>query len=306
MADQFGLVDGAGVVVQASGDLQVGDHAPRYLRPGGVDHAGQRVQALLQHLGVHAEVAHPGDEGVVGGLDGGQFDALARHLVTQAQVGDEQFGHRGRADLVELVNSLQHRGGVFDAQSAVETFGQFAVVDMHQHRRQAEPVVQLLQRLQHDQRCLDVMVLGERVLADDVDVGLCELPVAALLGTLAAPDLLDLVAAEREVQVPGVLQHVAGQRHGQVEVQAEVIAGVLGCGMQAPDDVDLLGDLALAGQRRHRLHRSGLNAGETVQLEGLPQQVDSRLLDDALGRQELREPGQGLGTSHQASISSVR
>ena len=89
-------------------------------------------------------------------------------------------------------------------------------------------------------------------------------------------------------------------------VLAEVIAGVLGCGMQAPDDVDLLGDLALAGQRRHRLHRSGLNAGETVQLEGLPQQVDRRLLDDALGRQELREPGQGLGTSHQASISSVR
>ena len=67
----------------------------------------------------------------------------------------------------------------------------------------------------------------QRAVADDVDVRLGELAVAALLRAFAAPDLLDLVAAEREDQLAGVLQHVPRERHRQVEVQPEARAVVI-------------------------------------------------------------------------------
>ena len=62
---------------------------------------------------------------------------------------------------------------------------------------------------------------GQGAVADDVDIDLVELAEAALLGALAPPDLLDLVALEGEVQDPGVVQDVAGEGDGQVEVEAE-------------------------------------------------------------------------------------
>ena len=69
---------------------------------------------------------------------------------------------------------------------------------------------------------LDVVVERQLVAAHDVDVGLGELPVAALLRPLAAPGGLDLVAPERELQLAGVLEDVAREGHGEVEVQAEL------------------------------------------------------------------------------------
>ena len=67
---------------------------------------------------------------------------------------------------------------------------------------------------------------------DDVDVGLREPRVAALLRPLAPPHLLDLVATERELQLAGVLEDVARERHRQVEVQADpgVRAGLVRVG----------------------------------------------------------------------------
>ena len=64
---------------------------------------------------------------------------------------------------------------------------------------------------------------GEGVTSDDVDVGLRELAVAALLRSFAAPHLLDLVAAKWKLEAAGVLQHIAGERNRQVEVQAELV-----------------------------------------------------------------------------------
>ncbi len=76
----------------------------------------------------------------------------------------------------------------------------------------------------------------ERELADpdDVDIGLGELAVAPLLGPLTAPGLLDLVAPERELQLAGVLQDVAREWHGQVEVQPDSRVGLVGIGVQPP------------------------------------------------------------------------
>ena len=90
------------------------------------------------------------------------------------------------------------------------------------------------------------MVERESVAAHDVDVGLRELARATLLGPLTAPDLLDLVATEWELEVPRVLQDIARERHGQVEVESEAGIGFIRICMETTQDVDLLVDLTLA------------------------------------------------------------
>ena len=59
-------------------------------------------------------------------------------------------------------------------------------------------------------------------LADDVDVALHELPVAALLRALGAPDRRHLDRPEHRRQLGAVAGVEAGERHGQVEAQPEV------------------------------------------------------------------------------------
>src|SRR5215211_3687637 len=160
--------------------------------------------------------------------------------------------------------------------------------------------MQALQRRKGHQRQLDVVVSGKRLGVDDIDVRLGEFPVATFLRPLPPPDLLNLVAAERKVQLVRVLEHIAGERHGQIEVQAEVRPRVL-VGVQTLEDVYLLVDLALLGQPLDRLHGPGLDRSETVQLEGLPQPVEHELLDDPSVRCELGKAGQRLGATQRTS-----
>ena len=54
----------------------------------------------------------------------------------------------------------------------------------------------------HDEGDLDVVVERQGAVTNDIDIGLDELAEAPLLRTLAAPDLLDLVALEREGEQP--------------------------------------------------------------------------------------------------------
>ena len=147
---------------------------------------------------------------------------------------------------------------------------------------------------------LDVVVEGQLVAAHDVDVGLRELAVAALLRPLAAPGGLDLEAPERELQVAGVLQDVAREGHGEVEVEAELGLRV-GLGGDALEDVDLLVDLTALGQPVDRLDDPGLDVGEAVQLEGARDRGDDLALDDALRRQQLGEPAQRGDLAHRRS-----
>ena len=288
VADQLGLVDRAGVVVETAGDLQVGHDPPRHVRRGRADHVGQQLQPLVEQVVLDAERPHLGDEGGVPRGDLGQPDTAVGLGRGETGLVGEQRPHPVRPDLVDLVDLTQHRGRVGDVQAQVEALGQPPVVHPHQHRRQLEVDVQPLQGGQRDQRQLDVVVRGQGVGVDDVHVGLGELAVPPLLGPLAAPDLLDLVAPEGEVELVGVLQHVAGERHGQVEVQPQLGPGA-GVGVQPLDGVHLLVDLTLLGQPVQRLDGAGLDRGEPVQLEGLPQPVEHQLLDDPLFRGELRK-----------------
>jgi hypothetical protein len=200
------------------------------------------------------------------------------------------------ADPVQSVDGAQRRVRVGEPDPPVETLADLAVVDLDPHRRDR----QTGQRVTDDQRQLRLVVRGQLVAVDDVDVGLQELPVAALLRPLAPPHLLNLVAAERELQFAGVLQHVAGERHRQVEVQSEgVVTGLdAGIGLQPAQQVDLLGGLPLTQQLVQRLDRAGLQRREPVQLEGAAQPVDHVLLDHPLRGQPLREAGDRPGLTH--------
>src|SRR6188472_2338550 len=145
------------------------------------------------------------------------------------------------------------------------------------------------------------MMRGERFGVHDVDVSLGELPIAALLRTLTPPDLLDLVTPEWKCQLVGVLQHVACERHGEIEMQTKISGSVLT--MQPLHGVDLLIDLALLGQAIQRFYRARLDGGETVQLEGLSQPVQHELFDDPSFRGVLRKTGQRLGATHATPCS---
>ena len=161
---------------------------------------------------------HLVDEGQVLGADRRQREALVGLLARQPGL-HEQVAEPARARPCRACRrSAGCRRRRRCPMPAVEALGDLAVVDLDDHAADGEPG----EDLGHDQRHLGLEVRRQLADVDDVDVGLGELAVAPLLGTLAAPHLLDLVAAEREGQVPGVLQHVAREGHGEVEVQAEL------------------------------------------------------------------------------------
>ena len=193
-------------------------------------------------------------------------------------------------DLGELVDDAQRGRDVVEPDAEVEALGDLAVVDLDAelpHRQPAE-------RLGDDERHLGLEVRGELADVDDVDVGLGELAEPPLLRPLAAPDLLDLVAAEREGELAGVLEHVAGEGHGEVEVQAQRGIPAAVVAREPADAVDLLvGVAALAEQPLDGLDGPGLERREAVQLEDLTDDVEEVQLEEAFGGQELGEPGDG-------------
>ena len=298
MAGHERLVDRAGVVVQPTSDLEVGDDGAGAAASGGLEQCGQLGQALVEELGGLGAGQRPqdliGDVLAVGAGDGGEPEGLCRLLRADADALGELGSHLLGTDLVELVDHAQDLDEPVrvDADRLVEALSDLAVGDVDgdgRHRQSAE-------RLVHDEGDLDVVVERQGTVTDDVDVGLDELAEASLLGPFPAPDLLDLVALEREGQQPGVVDDVAGEGDGQVEVEPQLLArirlGLGGIGLQAAEQVDLLGGLPLLRQLAQRLDGAGLDAAEAVELEGAAQDVDEVLLDDVARGEPLGEAGQ--------------
>jgi len=75
-----------------------------------------------------------------------------------------------------------------------------------------------------NQRGDDLHLALPRIRTDDVRVALPEFTEASLLGAIRAPDRSDLEGLERLRELPAaaVTGIVAGQRHGQVEAQAQI------------------------------------------------------------------------------------
>ena len=238
-------------------------------------------------------------EGPFGRYDRRQLQRGLRLFGGGADLVAQGLGDPLGADLLEIVDVAQHPGGVLQPDALVEPLGELAVVDAQHERRDGQPG----QGVDHHERELHVVAERQRAVAHHVDVRLGELAGPALLGALAAPHLLDLVAAEREGEVPAVLHHVPGEGHGEVEVQRQLVVTALGGGgvlvlLQPGDDVDLLVDLALAQQLADRLDGAGLDRGEAVQLEALPQDVEDVQLDQTLLRKPFGETGQGGLAGH--------
>ena len=98
----------------------------------------------------------------------------------------------------------------------------------------------------HDQRQLGVIVQRQLAVTHHVNISLDELTETPLLGTLAAPYLLNLIALKGEGQLPRIFKHVAGKGHGQVKVQPQLFTRVLiftRGGLQTRQQVNLLGGL---------------------------------------------------------------
>ena len=260
-------------------------------------------EAFLERVVGHAERPHPLGEAQVGCADRGEVETCLGLRVRGAGL-DEQAGDGLRPDLVELVDEAQRAGDVGQADGLVEPLGNLAVVDLDDIGADR----QLGEGVRDDEREFRFEVRREGADVDDVDIALRELAVTTLLGTLSAPDLLDLVALERERELAGVLNDIPRQRHSEIEVQAERGLAVVGATPEAGHAVDLLVDIAaLAGKAFDRLHRARLDRREAVHLEGAADDVKEVQLDESLCGQELEEPTDrgDLAGAHRGSVPDV-
>ena len=210
-------------------------------------------------------------------------------------LGLKLLSHALRANLLQLIDGTQHGRGVGQAQAQVEALGQLAVI----HAQLEIGNRQLRQRIDNDQREGHVVTERQLTVTNHVNVCLGELACAALLRALATPDLLNLVTREREVQVAGVLDHVAGERHGQVKVQSQLFLSLSSLVLlQARNCVNFLVNLTLAQQLLNSLYRTSLNRGETMQLKSLTQSVQNIILNQPLSRKILGKTRQRSLASH--------
>src|SRR4029453_16645521 len=138
---------------------------------------------------------------------------------------------------------------------------------------------------------------AERLGIYNLNVSLVELAIPALLRTLPPPDLLDLVAPERKGKLMSVLEHVAGERQSQVEMQTK-ISWLVRISVQPLHRVHLFVDLTLLGEAIQRLDCPGLYGREAVEFKGLTQPVEYKLFDYPGFRCVLREARQRLGATH--------
>src|SRR5699024_8536534 len=139
---------------------------------------------------------------------------------TRAVLTHEKRANPVPADLVEFVDGSKRAFDVLEPDSLVETLAHFAVVDRDSHRRHPDRP-EFLEGRGDDDRHVRFVVERKFPVGDDVDISLEELAEATILGAFATPDLLDLVALEREVQLARILNHVTGKRNSEIEVEPE-------------------------------------------------------------------------------------
>ena len=204
-------------------------------------------------------------------------------FLRRAALLDQNEVYLVRADLVELVHGAHDvartRG---KAEHGVEAVEDLAVVDAD-----LEPVqTHLREGLVDDRRDLGLVCDVEPAVADDVDVRLIELTEAAALGALAAVDLADLIAAEREGQLAVVQRDVFCQRHSQVKAKGQVAVALL-------EAVDLLFRLAAALGEQHvgRLDRGRVERRKAVEAVRPAQNLHHGLHLCLRRRQQLHEAG---------------
>ncbi len=131
---------------------------------------------------------------------------------------------------------------------------------------------------------------GQLTISDNIYIGLHELTGSPGLRTLPAPNLLDLVAAERKREIVIVLRHVAREGYREIEVEPELRLLRLS-GMDAMQAVYLAVIGSLGDEHLEPLGRGRLDGREARELVGTPDRVYEDELGNALLREELGESG---------------
>ncbi len=234
--------------------------------------ADERTQ-LRENLIVRAGELHHLDDSP--GLFGRRAGRLAHFL-----------GHALGADLGQLIERAQNVGRhAFQTERFQQAGEHHAVVDVDREPLEADGPQQVVD----DEDRFGVG--GDRAGADRIEIALHEFAVAAALRVLAAPHGGDVVALERRAQLADVLGGEAGQRHGEVEPQADIAAAVvlepieLLIGFRAP----------LAEQHVEVLECRRIDRAEPVRAEHAPRDIDNLLARQHGLRQIVAEALQGAG-----------
>ena len=280
------LVDSAGVVVQPARNGQIdGEILLRHAkRAEQLRHGRKLVQTLIEDLISAAVLLQRGQDLAVRAADGDEGQNLVCLCFLYAARLDQQDADLVGADLVELVYRAHDIAGLFgQAQHGVEAVENLAVIHADLEPAQAERG----ERLIDDGRDLGLVRDGELAVADDVDIGLIELAEAAALGALAAVDLADLVAAERERKLVGVQRDILRERHGEIKAEGKVTVALR-------EAVDLFFGLAAALGEKHvgALDDGRVERREAVESIALAQRRHDALHFLLLLRQKLHEAGE--------------
>jgi hypothetical protein len=153
------------------------------------------------------------------------------------------------------------------------------------------PKAQGVQNFAGHQRDLAVEAQGELIHRNHVEVALQKLTKAAVLGTLAAPAMLNLVALEGKAEIAEVLRHVASKRHRQIVVQTELrLLVAFGPRVEPRQQIHLfVGVPALGHQDLEPFYRRRLDRRKAVELEDVDDAGEHRsghelLLGSVLGK----------------------
>ena len=225
MVKHGGLIDRAGVVVQAtrnrqvnpemgSGHAEIG-HAARDRAQLGNALVKRRISAavvlkrLQNALGAAFQRNKPQD--FIGVF-------LGNALIQQ------YFAHGVRADFIDFVNRAHHIGGaVSQPEHFKKAVQNLPVIDTD--LKTGQP--QLGEGSVNNRRDFGLVDDIECAVPDDINIRLIKFAEAPALGTLAAVHLADLEAAEGEGQRTIVERDVFCQRYGQVEAHREIAVALL-------------------------------------------------------------------------------
>ena len=289
MVQQCGFVNGAGVIVQTSGDGQVhGKILFRYAKGGQVRGDGLQLGKAGVKERVSAPVAFQRGKNLgIGAPDGDEAENLVGLALRQAAVLQQNELDLVGADLIQLVNGAHDVAALVPkAQHIIKAGENLPVVDPNLEPAQAEAPEDLVD----DGGDLRLVENVQLAVADDVDVGLIEFPEPAPLGTLAPVDLADLEPAEGEGQLIAVQRHILCQRHRQVKPQSQVAVAF-------GKAVDLLFGFAAALGKEDLgiLDGRGIQRGKAVGGVGFTKNLHQLFKADLLVGQQLHKAGEGAG-----------
>ena len=297
MLGHDGLIDRAGVVIQAPGDGQVDGeillgHAEFAQVAGDGD---QLVQALIEGP-VHAPVIfQPGDHLGVRPADGHEVQHVFRLAGQHLHLVDQKLAHLFGTDFVQLVHGAHDLPGFLaHAVHGIKAVEDFAVV----HPDLEFGDAQLGKGIVDDGGDLRLVDDIQLPVADDVDIRLIKFPETASLGPLAPVDLADLVAAEGEAQLAVMGGHIFCQGHSQIKAQSQV-AVALG------KAVDLFFGLAAALGQQHfgRFDDRRIQRRKAIYRIAAAQDLHHALHLHLLARQKLHKARQCAG-AHLCHIDS--